>query len=403
MSDTAAPPYPSPRTEGHPLDPPPVLGRLRERAPVSRVTLFDGSQAWLVTRHAEARQALRDDRLSVDSRTPGFPFLSAAQTEIRDMPPTFPRMDPPDHSVFRRLLAPEFTIKRMEALRPLVESDVADMLDRLEAAGPPGDLSAILTLPLASLVICRLLGIPYEDAELFQTRAAVMTDQTATPEQVRTARMDMLGYLQQLLAHKAEEPADDLLSRMVAQEDEAAGVSRRDLVGVAMILMFGGHETTAHSIDLGVLALMENRDQWELLRERPELIPGAVEEVLRHQTILETGLPRIARADLTLGGVAIKSGEGVLVSLVAANRDESAYPDPDRLDVTRPVTANRHLGFGFGVHQCLGQPLARIEMQVTLAALLHRFPDLRLFKEPKELDFRGQMAVYGPTSLPVTW
>jgi cytochrome P450 len=377
-----------------------VLGRLRDQGPLSRVTLYDGSQAWLVTRHAEARQALRDDRLSVDSRIPGFPFLSAAQTEIRDMPPTFPRMDPPDHTVYRRLLTTEFTIKRMEALRPLIEADVSDMLDRTAAAGPPGDLTQTLTLPLASLVICRLLGIPCEDADFFQDRAAVMTNQTATPDQVRTARIDMLTYLQELLEKKAADPTDDLLSRLVAQQEEA-GVSRQSLVGVALILMFGGHETTAHSTALAVLDLMVHRDQWDLLRERPGLVPGAVEELLRHQTILETGLPRIARADLTIGGTTVKSGEGVLISLVAANRDSAAFPDADALDVTR--AAHRQVGFGFGVHQCIGQPLARIEMQASLTALLQRFPDLHLAEQPEDLEFRGHMAVYGPKSLPVTW
>jgi cytochrome P450 len=399
----AAPAYPAART-GCPMDPPPLVGRLREERPVARVTLWDGSRPWLVTRHADARQALRDPRLSADARLPGFPFLASVQSEVlkvQDLPVGFIRMDPPEHDRQRRMLTQEFIIKRMEQMRPGIDRLVDSLLDDMIAAGSPADLVDAFALPLPSLVICDLLGVPYEDHEFFQARSRLLLDQTAGLEQARTARAELRDYLDRLVTDKAARPADDLLSRLVAEQEAPGHLTHEEVVGMAVLLLVAGHETTANMIGLGVLNLLSNPAQWAALREDPGLVPEAVEELLRHQSIVQSGLPRIALEDLEIGGTVIRAGEGVLIQLAAANRDPRAFDDPDRLDVRRP--ARQHMAFGFGVHQCLGQPLARIELQSALTGVLRRLPGLRVTKPLEELDFRHRMTVYGLFALPVEW
>jgi cytochrome P450 len=406
MTDHATathPAYPIPRT-GCPMDLPPLLGDLREERPVSRVTLWDGSRPWLITRHAEAREALRDSRLSADMQRPGFPFVSRAMAESQKSGAkvSFIRMDPPEHDRQRRMLTQEFMIKRMAAMRPDVDRVVDALLDDMVAAGPPADLVQSFALPLPSLVICRLLGVPYEDHAFFQECSRVMIDQTSEPDAVRAARERLQAYLDRLVSDKAVRPADDLLSRLVADQELPGHLPHDEVVSMALLLLVAGHETTANMTALSVLNLLRNPDQLALLRERPELLPGAVEELLRHQTIVQTGVARVAVEDLDIGGTTVRAGEGVLVSIAAANRDARAFPDPENLDVTRP-DGRRHVSFGFGVHQCLGQPLARVELQSALAGIIRRLPGLRVTEPLEELDFRHRMSVYGLFALPVEW
>ncbi|MDJ0343592.1 cytochrome P450 [Streptomyces sp. H10-C2] len=383
------------------MDPPALLGALREQAPASRVTLWDGSRPWLVTRHAEARQVLRDERFSADARRDGFPFVSPSVTGLRDSPPSFIRMDPPEHDRQRRMVTQEFMIKRVARLGPRVEMIVAGLLDDLMATGPPADLVESFALPLPSLVICELLGVPYADHDFFQAHSRVLLNQKTPAAEVRASRDELSGYLHDLVVEKAVRPQDDLLSRLLADHTRHDDLTVDDTVGMALLLLIAGHETTANMTALSVLDLLEHPRQWELLCADPGRVPGAVEELLRHQTIVHTGLPRVALEDTEIGGITVRAGEGVLVSLAAANRDERAFPDPDRLDVQRP--GRSHLAFGFGVHQCLGQPLARLELQVALAGIVRRLPGLRIGVPAGDLSFRHTMAVYGLFHLPVVW
>ncbi|MEU3464129.1 cytochrome P450 [Streptomyces sp. NPDC006733] len=390
-----------PARRGCPMDPPALLGELREQAPASRVTLWDGSRPWLVTRHAEARQVLRDERFSADSGRDGFPFVSPAATALRDSPPSFIRMDPPEHDRQRRMVTQEFMIKRVARLGPRVERIVDGLLDDMVAAGPPADLVDAFALPLPSLVICELLGVPYADHGFFQDRSRVLLNQLAPVEQVRTARDELSGYLRELVEEKAARPRDDLLSRLLTARTERDELTVDDTVRMALLLLIAGHETTANMTALSVLDLLQHPRQWELLCADPGRVAGAVEELLRHQTIVHTGLPRVALADVEIGDITVRAGEGVLVSLAAANRDERAFPEPDLLDVGRP--GRRHLAFGFGVHQCLGQPLARLELQVALTGIVRRLPGLRIGVPAGELAFRDTMAIFGLFRLPVVW
>ncbi|MDF9811181.1 cytochrome P450 [Streptomyces sp. SPB162] len=390
-----------PARRGCPMDPPALLGELREQAPASRVTLWDGSRPWLVTRHAEARQVLRDERFSADSSRDGFPFVSRAATALRDSPPSFIRMDPPEHDRRRRMVTQEFMIKRVARLGPRVERMVDGLLDDMIAAGPPADLVDAFALPLPSLVICELLGVPYADHAFFQDRSRVLLNQHTPVEQVRAARDELSGYLRDLVEEKAVHPQDDLLGRLLAAHPDRDELTLDDTVRMALLLLIAGHETTANMTALSVLDLLQHPRQWELLCADPGRVAGAVEELLRHQTIVHTGLPRVALADTEIGGVTVRAGDGVLVSLAAANRDERAFPEPDRLDVGRP--GRRHLAFGFGVHQCLGQPLARLELQIALTGIVRRLPGLRIAVPTGELSFRDTMAIFGLFQLPVAW
>ncbi|MEU9478698.1 cytochrome P450 [Streptomyces sp. NPDC048191] len=401
-TEDLAPSYPIPRAADRPLDPPPLLGDLRERRPVSRVTLWDGRTAWLVTRHEDVRQALRDPRLSADVRHPSYPFFSKGQVATREMLRSFIRMDPPEHDRHRRMLTPEFRVKHVESMRPGIQETVDRLLDEMIAAGSPADFVTAFALPLPSLVICRLLGVPYADHDFFQRCSAVAFNRESTAEEIRTSREQLTDYLARLVEEKADHPTDDLISRLVTHQEAAGRLTRREVINTGLLLLVAGHETTANMTALSLLDLLRHPEQLGLLRERPERIPGAVEELLRLHSVAHNGLPRVAVEDIEIGGTTVPAGDAVLLSLAAANHDPRVYPDPGRLDVER--NARGHVAFGFGVHQCIGQPLARLELQVALATVLRRLPGLRLVHEsPADLDCRHSMTIFGLHSLPVAW
>ncbi|WP_310725160.1 cytochrome P450 [Streptomyces sp. N2A] len=385
------------RGDGCPFDPPARVERVRREQPVVRARLWDGSSCWLVTRHQDVRAVLGDPRFSADATRPGFPFLTAGGREIVTNNPTFIRKDDPEHARLRRMLTADFMVKKVEAMRPEVQRIADELLDRMTDGRSAADLVAEFALPLPSLVICLLLGVPYEDHEFFQRRSGILLSLRSEPEDIRTAQQELHAYLVRLARSKRERPDDAIVSRLVARgeldDDEIASMGR--------LLLVAGHETTANMTALSTLALLRNPGQMARLRNDPSLIKGAVEELLRYLTIVHNGLPRLATEDVTLGGVTIRAGEGVLCTLNSANRDDEVFPDGDVLDVGRD--ARRHVAFGFGVHQCLGQPLARVELQIALETLLRRLPDLRLDVPFEEIRFRHDMGVYGVYALPVAW
>ncbi|MFD7924281.1 cytochrome P450 [Streptomyces sp. NPDC059740] len=393
--------FPMPRK--CPFHPSEQYARLREEEPVSRVLLPTGRTAWLVTRHDLARQLLADPRVSVDRGHPGYPALVAGLKGVSTQVKGFLTwMDPPEHTEHRRMLVNEFTANRLQALRPKVQEIVDGCVDAMIATGPGADLVPELALAVPSLVICELLGVPYADRDLFQRRSSVLDSRSSTPEEKMTAFRDLRVFIGELVAKKAVEPGEDLLSRLIGKYREAGTYDHELVSGLATLLLTSGFETTANMISLGVLALLEYPEERARLVADPSIASRAVDELLRFFSIAEVSTSRVAAADIELGGVLIKAGEGVIVANGAANRDAAVFPDPDRLDLGREE-ARHHAAFGYGIHQCLGQNLARLELQVVYTTLFTRLPSLKLAAPFEELRFKNDTNFYGVHEVPVTW
>ena len=402
MPSAQVPDYPMTRAARCPFDPPPALHALQDQAPIGRVRLWDGSSPWLVTRYEDVRALLADPRISSDSDLPHYPHPSPAQKERRRQSRTFINMDDPEHARLRRMVTAAFSIRHVEALRPAIQKIVDGLIDTMLAGPKPVDLVRAFALPVPSLVICELLGVPYADHDFFQANSKILIKRTSTVEQARVATRQLLDYLDQRIGVKLTHPADDVLSTLTARV-RAGELSRREAAGMGMLLLTAGHETTANMIALGTLALLQNPDQLARLRESddPKTVASAVEELLRYLSIVHSGRRRVALADIEVGGVIIRRGEGVVLANDVANRDPDAFPAPDRLDIDR--NPRHHVAFGFGVHQCLGQPLARVELQVVYSTLYRRTPALRLAVDLDEIPFKHDGNVYGVYELPVTW
>ncbi|GAB3422979.1 cytochrome P450 [Flindersiella endophytica] len=399
MAETLSAPKPLPIARINPFDPPDVLAKLREEEPLSRLAFPDGHVGWLVTNHALARAVLADNRFSARQELRHIPMKHPLANEPRRAadPGMFIRMDPPDHTKYRRLLTGQFTVRRMRQLEPRIAEITAEHLDAMEAAGPPADLVEAFSLPIPSLVICELLGVPYTDRERFQHHTRIALNMNTTAEQSIGAFLALKEYFAELVAWKKSHQGDDLLSGLI----EGGELDDQELAGVAFLLLLAGHETTANMLALGTFALLRHPDQLDALRANPSLAENAVEELLRYLSIIHIGPLRAALEDVELGGQVIKAGDSVVISTPAANRDPGKFSNADDLDLRRPATG--HVAFGHGVHQCLGQQLARIEMRVGYPALLNRFPTLRLAVAPEDVPLRTDMNIYGVHKLPVAW
>ncbi|MFJ4650832.1 cytochrome P450 [Nocardia sp. NPDC088792] len=381
-----------------PFSPPEEYRALREQDPITEVTLPDGIPGWLVTRYAEVRALLSDTRFS--SRRRGISGgVDRALDELPEAAPGwFIMMDPPDHTRLRRLLTGHFTVRRTRELAPAVERIVTDHLDAMAAQGGPIDLVQAFALPIPSLVICELLGVPYADREEFQHNSATLLRIDTTVEETRRAQREMNELITRLAAEKRARPTGDILSAL-AQSGE---LTDQELAGVGVLLLAAGHETTANMIALSTLCLLRNPEQLARFRAEPDQADGVVEELLRYLSVIQFGVRRTASEDIELGGRLIPKGSTVVAHLPAANRDPEHFTgDPETLDLLR--LHQPHLAFGFGIHQCLGQQLARLEMQVALTALFRRFPGLRLAAPVADIPMRDEMIVYGVHELPVTW
>ncbi|MCD9875100.1 cytochrome P450 [Streptomyces guryensis] len=402
-ADETLPEFPMPRAAGCPFAPPPEMMRLHAEQPVSRVRLWDGSTPWLVTRYADQRALYGDARLSVDPRRPGYPHSSAAfQQAFSRNPPSFLNMDDPEHARIRRMVTAPFTIKRIEAMRPAVQRMTDDFIDTMLAGPNPVDLVEALALPLPSLVICEVLGVPYGDHEFFQSKSKVGVRRDASLQESRAATGVLLQYLDEQLEAKIAAPADDMLSDLAART-QAGDLTRHEAAMLGLLLLGAGHETTANMIALGVLAFLEHPEQLAAVRDTddPKLLANAVEEMLRYLTVVHNGQRRVALEDIETGGRTVRAGEGVIIPGATGNWEPGVYPGPERLDVHRD--ARRHMAFGFGIHQCLGQPLARLELQVVYGTLFRRVPTLRRATELEKIPFKDDGVVYGVYELPVTW
>nr|WP_243774858.1 cytochrome P450 [Actinomadura barringtoniae] len=331
-----------------------------------------------------------------------MPRLTEAGTVSR--PDSMVSMDPPQHTRLRGLIAKAFTPRRLEQTRPRIQQIADGLLDRMAEAGPPADLAEQLALPLPVTVICELLGVPEPDHERFQAWSEAFVSTTAhTGEEIRAAAAALDGYFSELVARRRAEPADDLLSALIQARDVDDKLTERELVSLSTGILVAGYETTAGQIVNFTYTLLTHRDQLDLLRANPALLPNAIEELLRFVPLNNSSaaLPRVATEDLELGGAAIQQGDVVLVARPSANRDESIFDAPDRLDLAREP--HPHLAFGYGPHHCLGAQLARIELQVALGALFERFPDLRIAVPEDGLDWKSGLMVRGLRGLPLAW
>jgi len=394
--ETPIPELPTARPTGCPFDPPAELAQLREQRPISRMVYPDGHGGWLATSHAAVRAVLADPRFSSRYELMHYPFPGGPFT---DLPPApvgdLTGIDPPEHTRYRKLLTGKFTVRRMRLLTERVEQITAEHLDAMERHGPTVDLLEAFAHPMPAMMICELLGVPYSDRESFQRHAAELSRWDATQEEQHAAYAALQDFVHELVLAKRAEPTDDLLSDLTASD-----LTDSELAGVGSFLLGAGLDTTANMLALGTFALLRNPDQLAALRADPSIADQTVEELLRYLSIAHTGA-RAALEDVELDGQLIKAGETVTVSIQAANRDPQKFADPDALDLRRQATG--HVAFGHGIHQCLGQQLARVEMRVAYPALFSRFPTLRLAVPPEDVPLRTNMNIYGVHQLPVTW
>ncbi|MEJ2864098.1 cytochrome P450 [Actinomycetospora sp. OC33-EN07] len=391
-----------------PFDPAPGLVARRDGDPVQPLPLANGARAWLVTGFDEARAVLADSRFSNDRiRHPDATQMTAEQASSGYCPVDVPErqdgmfifMDPPEHTRLRSLLTGQFTVRRMRALESRLREIAVEHIEAMRAAGTSADLVPSYALPLPSLMICELLGVDYADRETFQRNTAVALSSTSSDEDRARAGGELYAFIAGLVAAKRAARTDDLLSGLVHDADPP--LTDAQLIDMTLVLLGAGHETTANNLALGMFALLERPEQLAALRADPSLIDGTVEELLRYCSIIQLGVSRVATEDVTIGGVTIVAGETVVLGTPETNRDPRHWDDPDRLDVHRPRSP--HLAFGHGIHQCLGQQLARAEMRVGVEELVTRLPDLRLAVPAEEVPLRNDMLIFGVHALPVTW
>jgi cytochrome P450 len=386
---------PTQRHPDRPFDPPAELAEIRERHPLVRMTYPDGHDGWLATGYQAVRAILGDRRFSNRYELVHLPIEGAPP----ELPPApvgdLTGIDPPEHTRLRRLLVGYFTVRRMRALSERIEKITAERLDAMQRHGSPVDLVTAFAAPIPALVICELLGVPYADRDTFQRHVYTLTDQRNAPEDMAAAMGALHEYLLGLVRAKRIDPGEDILSALCGSD-----LTDDELAGTGAFLLGAGLDTTANMLGLGTFALLRHPDQLAALRSDPEIVDSAVEELLRFLTITHTNI-RSALEDVEVEGQLIRAGETVTLSMQAGNRDPAQYPDPDTLDLRRRATG--HLTLGHGIHQCLGQQLARVEMRVAFPALLSRFPTLRLDCDPVDVPLRTHSNIYGVHHLPIAW
>ena len=375
------------------LDPVDELGRWREQQPVGRLPVPLGIRAWLVTGHEEVRSVLG----SVDAFSNDFGNLAgSAGVTAQHNPGGLGFADPPVHTRLRRLLTPEFTMRRLSRLTPRITAIVAEQLDAMAASSGPVDLWQAFALPIPSLTICELLGVPYADRADFQQLSTARFDMAVDTSSSLGAMSQSVAYLLDLVGRQRKSPGDGLLGSLIREHGDA--IDDLELAGLADGVLTGGLETSASMLALGALVLMDNPATAEALRAG-EAVDPFVEELLRYLTVVQVAFPRFATRDITVGGVEIAAGDAVVCSLSGANRDGSLGTGMDRFDPGR--AAGSHLAFGYGIHRCVGAELARMELRAAYPALVRRFPAMRLAGDPADLRFRDASIVYGVEALPV--
>jgi cytochrome P450 len=400
---TQAPELPPLHMRREAFSPTPELREIREVSGVRTVLNAFGMEVYLVTRHEDIKAVLSDHERFSNGRPPGFTLPGAPEISAEEQASAnagnLLGLDPPEHQRLRRMLTGEFTVRRMKRLEPRIVEIVEQQLDAMHASGRPADLVEHFALPVPSLVICELLGVPYADREDFQRRSARQLDLSIPiPERLELAR-EGRAYMAALVAGARRNPGEDMLGMLVREHGHE--LTDDELRGIASLLLLAGHETTSNMLGLGTLALLRHPEQLQAVRDDPDAVAPAVEELLRWLSIVHSAIPRITTTDVEIAGVPIPAGQLVFASLPSGNRDPGLIDSPEVLDIRRGAIG--HLAFGHGVHHCLGAPLARMEMRIAFPALLRRFPNLALAEDFSDVQFRSFHFIYGLRSLEVTW
>ncbi|SDK58025.1 Cytochrome P450 [Nocardioides sp. YR527] len=392
------PVFPGARAARCPFNPAAEYTHWREEPGLRRVS-WNGHTVWAVSRYDDIKTAMAHSAISAEA----LALQSNGAHDGPSAPDIFPRMDDPEHARLRRMLTKDFTVKRVNAMRPQIEEMANDFIDKMIDKGQPADLVADYALPIPSLVISLLLGVPYADHDFFQRVTGTLMNMSSTREEKAQASREFFGYMMDLVARKEHEPGDDLISRVVREHVQTGELRRESAAMNGVILLNAGHETTANMIALATAALLQEPDKAAVLRdsEDPVVIANAVEELLRYLTIVHSLVARVAKEDVEIGGQLVRAGEGLIMNLPAGNWDPGFTDEPETLDLGR--SARGHLAFGYGVHQCLGQTLARAELQIALPTLLRRLPGLQLATPIEDVRFRSDMSIYGVHELPITW
>ncbi|MBI3225858.1 MAG: cytochrome P450 [Mycolicibacterium cosmeticum] len=385
------------------FDPTPELAALRESAGVQSVIGPLGNRAYLITRHEDVKAVLADHEHFSNSRPPGFTLPGAPEMSAEELASAragnLLGIDPPEHQRLRRMLTPEFTIRRMKRLEPRIAEIVEERLDAMAVAGGSVDLIDEFALPVPSLVICELLGVPYDDRADFQERSGRQLDLSLPIAQRMALQQESRDYMRGLVVAARRAPGEDILGMLIREHGDE--LTDDELVGIAGLLLLAGHETTSNMLGLGTLALLRHPEQLARVRDAPDAIGPAIEELLRWLSVVQHAIPRFTTAEVEVAGVVIPAHRLVFASLPSGNRDPSFVEDPDVLDIGRGAPG--HLAFGHGVHHCLGAPLARMEMRIAFPALFRRFPGLTLAEDFDDVEFRSFHFIYGLRSLAVRW
>jgi cytochrome P450 len=388
-----------PMTRRTPLDPPENYAALRE-GPLRQVRTPRGDVAWLVTRYEDVRSVLTDRRFSSDPRAAGYPSYIAGS--VPPPPGFFMQMDAPDHGRLRGLVSREFLNVHVERLRPRMEQVIDSVLDDMLAANNrPVDLVGALAYPVAARIIGELLGMPYDDRRFVQETTDAVLDRSRSPAETEAAAIELMSYFGRVVDGKAASPVDDLVGRLLADQAADGRASREEIVGVTALLFLGGYDTMAQIIGLGTIVLLRHPAQLAAFLDEPSRGDTLVDELVRYLSVNHAGLPRAVTDEVAVSGQTLRAGEGVLVMINAANRDRAAFERPDLIDLDQP--SRHHLGFGHGLHKCIGAQFARTELQLVFRKLFQRAPGLRTAVPIEELRFRDEMVLYGVQSLPVTW
>ncbi|MBA4496505.1 cytochrome P450 [Paenactinomyces guangxiensis] len=381
-----------------------IYKQLRLNDPVHRITMPSGHHGWLITRYQDALAVLKDDRIIKNPRkvlNTDKPNRVLAESDL--LTNHMLSSDPPDHTRLRSLVQKAFTPRMVEGLRGRIEEIAHTLLNDVQDKGKMNVIDDF-AFPLPIIVICEMLGIPAEDRDKFREWSNAIISATNQPDKMRQIQpqvQEFIDYLHDLITKRRQTPRDDLVSRLVHAESEGDQLTEKELFAMIFLLIIAGHETTVNLIGNGILALLEHPAQMEKLKQQPELIHSAVEEMLRYYSPVEIATNRWASEDIFLGGKKIPKGDMVLVMLGSANRDPEQFANPDQLDITREN--NRHIAFGLGIHYCLGAPLARLEGEIAIQTLLARMPDIQLAVNPATLKWRPTFLMRGLEELPVTF
>ncbi|MFJ6538383.1 cytochrome P450 [Paenarthrobacter sp. NPDC091711] len=389
-----------PMDRGCPFAPPPELVKIAKTTPTPEVRLWNDTTIHLLTKWADIRAAYSDSRFSANDKSPGYPRITPSNANTMD-PQVFLRLDPPQQLQQRRMVTKYFTANAVQKWRPHIEDITAKLIAEMRADGNSADLVADFAAKLPAYLICDILGVPRSERPRFQGHAEVLFGNSATPEEAYASIRMMENFLRGLLRERQAEPRDDLISQLVQEQLDTGNIDERHLGGILDLLLNAGHDTTASMIAMSMGLLLQDADAADRLRNDETVLATGVEELIRMLGPVELTQTRVAVDDVEVGGQQFHAGDGILPVISMANRDPEVFENPDTLQLDRKD--NPHLSFGYGTHQCLGQNLARLELQIILPTLLREFPTMRLAIRPEDIVPNNGYTIFGIKSLPVVW